>query len=378
MGHTSLIEHFSIIRDYRQSGKVDHKITDIILLVVCAVICGAEGWEDISDFGKDRLDWLKRYGDFDNGIPSDDTIARVMGRLSPRKVQECFSAWMASCHEQTDGQIIAIDGKTVRGSYNKSKRKGAIHMVSAFCVENSVVLAQRQTSEKSNEITAIPELLDLLEVKGCLLTIDAMGCQREIAEKIVSKGADYLLAVKGNQPKLAKTFEKHFPISKFNDFEEYSFTTSEKNHGREETRVYIVKEIFDEFVDQSFEWKGMKTVGVSVNFRSQVGVPPKEEDITVRYFISSANLTPKRFSEAVRRHWHIENQLHWTLDVAFNEDACRVRRESAGENLAAIRHIALNYLKSETSFKAGIKRKQKKAARNDEYLSEVLATPQVS
>tara|TARA_R110001599_G_scaffold253132_3_gene453360 strand:+ start:133 stop:1269 length:1137 start_codon:yes stop_codon:yes gene_type:complete len=378
MGHTSLIEHFSIIRDYRQSGKVDHKLTDIILLVVCGVISGAEGWEDITDFGKDRLDWLKQYGDFDNGIPSDDTIARVMGRLSPRKVQACFSAWMESCHARTEGQIIAIDGKTLRRSYDKSKRKGAIHMVSAFCVENSLVLAQRQTSEKSNEITAIPELLDLLEVKGCLLTIDAMGCQREIAEKIVSKGADYLLAVKGNQPRLAKAFEKYFPISKLNDFDEYSFSTAEKSHGRDETRIYIVKEIFDDFVDHSFEWKGMKSVGVCIGFRSKTGVPPNAEDVMIRYFISSAKLSPKRFSEAVRWHWHIENKLHWTLDVAFQEDACRVRRESAGENLAAIRHIALNFLKSENTFKAGIKRKQKKAARNDDYLSEVLAVPQFS
>ena len=375
----SLIDHISIIRDPRQSWKIDHSLTDILLLVVCAVICGAEGWEDISDFGKDRLDWLKQYGDFENGIPSDDTIARVMGRLNPKQVQRFFALWMASCHEKTDGQVIAIDGKTLRKSYDKGKRKGAIHMVSAFCVENSLVLAQRKTDEKSNEITAIPELLDMLELKGCLITIDAMGCQREIAKKIVQNDGDYLLAVKGNQPRLAHTFDSHFPLHKINEYgEKSSYSTKETSHGREETRLYVVKEIFDDFVDFSSEWPGLKSVGFSVSFRSEKGVIPNIEDMVIRYFISSAVLTPEKFAQAVRRHWHIENKLHWSLDVAFREDDCRIRRESAAENFAAIRHIALNLLNGEKTFKAGKKRKQNKAARSDSYLSEVLAAQGLS
>ncbi len=374
----SLIEHFSIIRDPRQPWKIDHKLTDIVLLVVCAVICGAEGWEEISDFGKDRLAWLKQYGEFKNGVPSDDTIARVMGRLSGKQVQKCFASWMESCHIKTDGDIIAIDGKTLRGSYDKGKQKGAIHMVSAFCVENSVVLAQCKTDEKSNEITAIPELLEMLDLKGCLVTIDAMGCQREIAKKIVQNEGDYLLAVKGNQPRLANAFDRLFPLSKINDFEGFSFCTKEKSHGRDETRLYVVKEIFDDFVDFSFEWTGMKSVGFCVSFRSDAGVAPNIEDMVIRYYISSAILTPEKFAQAVRRHWCIENTLHWSLDVAFREDACRIRRESASENLAAIRHIAMNALNGEKTFKAGVKRKQKRAARSDAYLTEVLAAQGIS
>lgn len=214
-----LLEHISVIRDPRQSWKVEHSLSDIIFLMVSAVIAGAEGWEDIEDFGEDNLDWLRQYGDFANGVPVHDTIARVINLISSKQLQRCFASWMKDCHEATEGEVVAIDGKTLRGTYNKDKRCGAIHMVSAFSAANQTVLGQVKTADKSNEIKAIPELLELLSIRGCLVTIDAMGCQRDIAEKIVQKEVDYLLAVKGNQKRLEKAISQLFNSSMINNFD---------------------------------------------------------------------------------------------------------------------------------------------------------------
>ncbi len=219
MNAFNLMENLSIIYDPRQSGKVEHKLSDILLLTICAVIAGAEGWEEIENFGLERLDWLKQYGEFNNGIPSHDTIAQVISIIDPKQFQHSFIEWMKACHKITDGEVFAIDGKCARGSYHKGKNKGAIHMASAFSAANEVVLGQIETDDKSNEITAISELLNLLELKGCLVTLDAMGCQRDIAQKIVDKGADYLLAVKGNQGKLHEAFKNHFSMEKINKWE---------------------------------------------------------------------------------------------------------------------------------------------------------------
>ena len=260
----------------------------------------AEGWEDIADFGEDRLDWLRNYGDFEHGAPSDDTIARAVSIVNPKKFQQCFIDWMKACHEVTDGEVIAIDGKTVRGSYDKSKRRGAIHMVSAFASANSVVVGQVKTEEKSNEIRAIPELLELLDIRGCLITIDAMGCQREIAKKVVDKEADYLLAVKGNQGKLHEAFQKHFTVMSVQNWSGDCYQTREKNHGRDETRFYIVSDLFDEFVNISFDWPGMKSVGVALAIREVEGRKLALEDITLRYYISSAELTAEKLAQATR------------------------------------------------------------------------------
>ncbi len=199
MNAFDLMNRLSVIYDARQQWKVDHKLADILLLTICAVIAGCEGWEEIEDFGNERLQWLKKYGEFEYGIPSHHTISRVVAAINPKQFQKCFIEWMQACHQTTNGEIIAIDGKTARGSYDKGKDKGAIHMVSAFATANELVLGQIKINDKSNEITAIPELLDLLEIRGCLITIDAMGCQRDIAKKIVDKGADYLLAVKATR-----------------------------------------------------------------------------------------------------------------------------------------------------------------------------------
>ena len=371
------MEHFSVLTDYRQQSKVDHLLSDILLLTICAIIAGAEGWEDIEDFGNDRLDWLKTVGDFKNGIPSDDTIARTVSLIDPKEFQQCFIKWMADCHEVTDGKVVAIDGKTVRRSFDKTKRRGAIHMVSAFCTANSVVLGQLKVDEKSNEITAIPELLDLLQIRGCLVTIDAMGCQRHIAKKIIDKKANYLLAVKGNQGKLLKSFEEHFPVKKLQNWQGDQYITREKSHGRIENRLYVVSDLFDEFVNRSFDWKGMKTLGVAMTFREFKGETPDLSDVCIRYYISSAKLTAKRLAEATREHWHIENKLHWKLDVAMREDDCRIRRGNTAQLLSGFRHIAINLL-SKVEFRGGLRKKQRKALSSSSFISKALSVENFS
>ena len=225
-----LMNQLTVLQDARQPWKVLHKLTDILILTICAVIAGCEGWEEIEDFGNERLDWLKKYGEFKRGIPSHHTIARTVAVINPKKFQACFIKWMKACHQISNGEIIAIDGKTVRRSYDKGKDKGAIHMVSAFATTNQLVLGQIKVNEKSNEITAIPELIELLEIHGCLITIDAMGCQRDIAKKIIDNGGDYLLAVKANQGKLHEAFEHLFSVEKINEWKGDLFRTEETSY----------------------------------------------------------------------------------------------------------------------------------------------------
>ena len=222
-------------------------------MTIFAVISGAESWEDIEDFGETHLDFLKQYGDFENGIPVHDTIARVVSCISPAKFHECFINWMRDCHSSDDKDVIAIDGKTLRHSYDKSRRRGAIHVISAFSTMHSLVIGQIRTDEKSNEITAIPELLNMLDIKGKIITTDAMGCQKDIAEKIQKQGGDYLFAVKGNQGRLNTAFEEKFPLKELNNPEHDSYAISEKSHGREETRLHIVCDVPDELIDFTFE-----------------------------------------------------------------------------------------------------------------------------
>ncbi|HBB2498704.1 TPA: ISAs1 family transposase, partial [Escherichia coli] len=292
---------------------------------------------------------------------------------SPAKFHECFINWMRDCHSSNDKDVIAIDGKTLRHSYDKSRRKGAIHVISAFSTMHSLVIGQIRTDEKSNEITAIPELLNMLDIKGKIITTDAMGCQKDIAEKIQKQGGDYLFAVKGNQGRLNKAFEEKFPLKELNNPEHDSYAISEKSHGREETRLYIVCEVPDELIDFTFEWKGLKKLCVAVSFRSIIAEQKKEPEMTVRYYISSADLTAEKFATAIRNHWHVENKLHWRLDVVMNEDDCKIRRGNAAELFSGIRHIAINILTNDKVFKAGLRRKMRKAAMDRNYLASVLA-----
>lgn len=369
MSKITLINQLSIIRDPRQPRKVHHNLVDILFLAITAVISGCEGWEEIQDFGNDKLDWLRKYLPFSGGIPTDDTISRVFQLIDPKEFQKCFATWMKSCCEMSHGDVIAIDGKTLRGSFNKKDKSDTIHMVSAFAAANSVVLGQVKTDAKSNEITAIPKLLDLLDVRGCLVTIDAMGCQTKIAKKIVDKGGDYLLPVKGNQERLQTALDGIFSIGRLELPETEAYTTKEKGHGREDSRMCMIADA-DEIGDLVFEWPGLKTLGYVVSFRTEKDM---QTTVAVKFYISSAKLDAKSLLEASRAHWAVENNLHWQLDISMNEDSCRIRQQNSTENLATVRHTSLNLLKNEKSFDGGIKRKHKQANRSDSYRELVVS-----
>ena len=367
-----LFKNLDKIEDFRQPGKVIHQLSDILILSIAATVSGAESWEEIADFGRNKLDWLKQFSRFDAGVPSPDTIARVMQRIDPVQFRIFFASWMKRCHRLTRGEVVAIDGKTLRRSFDKGDHNTAIHMISAFATANGVVLGQVKTDEKSNEITAIPELLNLLNIKGCLVTLDAMGCQKKIAQAILDKKADYLFQVKGNHQSLLRAFQAEYNFKTLQDETSRTVHTDDENHDRIETRHYHVvpienNESFASFID---EWPGIKTL--CIEFTTRRGKHESAVDeITVRYFISSAQLSAARFAKASRKHWHIENKLHWVLDVAMNEDDCRIRAGHSAEIIASIRHIALNLLRG-SSFKGGIRRKQRQAHIDDDYRSEVL------
>ncbi|MGK2231537.1 ISAs1 family transposase [Colwellia polaris] len=363
-------EHFSTIPDARQQSKVEHKLHDILLTLVVSVICGADGWEAIEEVAHHKVILLKKYGSFENGIPVHDTIARVTSAIAPDKLQQCFISWMKAAHIATKGEVIAIDGKTVRGSYDKKSKKNAIHMVSAFAANNGVVLGQIKIAEKSNEITAIPQLLDLLDIKDSIVTIDAIGRQRAIATKIKEKEADYVIAVKGNQGHLHQSIKDFFEIFHEKEFSKVSHQYHEEidsGHGRVESRKYWISETLS-IKDLTLKWSGLISIGMAESERHINGKTRKE----VRDFICSIKANAKIFAQAVRKHWSIENQLHWVLDISFNEDLSRVRRGNVAENMSVLRHLVLNLLREETSFKKGLKAKRFKAALDTDYADKVL------
>ncbi len=358
-------EFFSDLHDPRQSAKISYPLFDILFLTVCAVIGGCEGWEDIEDFGQAHSRWFQDKGLFPNGLPVHDTIARVISSLAPEQFQACFLKWMQAVNSRAKGELIAIDGKVLRSSYNTNDRQSTIHMVSAFASANGMVLGQVKTDAKSNEITAIPELLALLDVTGCLISIDAMGCQTEIATQIVDKGGDYLLAVKGNQETLHRAVREALaPLAREGSHQ----ATIEQSRGRTELREYHVMPAGDT-VKQFPTWKGLNTLGVAIGYRRD---SKGRESLEYRYYISSAVLTEEQFAKAVRGHWGIENQLHWVLDVTMNEDACPIYRGEAAQILATMRHMALNMLRAEKGKSASIRRKQKIAAMNSDYLEQII------
>ncbi len=358
-------EFFSDLHDPRQSAKIAYPLFDILFLTVCAVIGGCEGWEDIEDFGQAHSRWFQDKGLFPNGLPVHDTIARVISSLDPEQFQLCFLKWMQAVNSSAKGQLIAIDGKVLRSSYNRDDRQSTIHMVSAFASANGMVLGQVKTDTKSNEITAIPELLALLDMTGCLISIDAMGCQTDIAAQIVDHGGDYLLAVKGNQETLHRAVrEAMAPLAREGSHQ----ATIEQSRGRTELREYHVMPA-GEMVKQFPTWKGLNTLGVAIGYRRD---SKGNESLEYRYYISSAALTEEQFAKAVRGHWGIENQLHWVLDVTMIEDACPIYRGDAAQILATVRHMALNMLRAEKGKTASIRRKQKIAAMNSDYLEQVI------
>ncbi len=346
-----------------------HPLINITFIAVCAVLSGANSFAAIHEFGTDRRQWFARYLDLTNGIPSDDTFGRVLARLDPGAFEKCLLSWMQAVQESTDHRLVAIDGKTLRGSYDRRDGKAAIHMVSAWASENKLSLGQVVVAEKANEITAIPEWLRLLDISGALVTIDAMGCQREIAAQIRDGGGDYALAVKPNQPTLYEQAEGAISAALEQDaaaLDEHQ--TIEKGHGRRETRTYVIIPT-PATVDPDGVWRDLNAVGMAITESVDAQGRCRLE---ARYYILSVLLPAKEFAQAVRGHWGIENNLHWQLDVSFREDACRVRTDHAPANLSVIRRFALGLLKRETSCPRGVETKRLKCAANDEYREKVL------
>jgi predicted transposase YbfD/YdcC len=367
----SLSRYISIIADPRVDRTRDHSLHDILLISILAMICGAETFVDFEDFGQAKETWLRTFLKLPNGIPSHDTFGRVFALLDPREFAECFSEWTQSLRRSFAQEIVAIDGKTVRRSHDRRRGKGAIHMVSAWASENGLVLGQIKTAEKSNEITAIPALLRALELGGCIVTIDAMGAQKNIAKEIQEADAQYVLALKGNHERVQEEVKEFFEDARargFKDTPHDFFETLEKDHGRLETRSYWISGKIDWFADRSL-WTGLRSFGMVESIREIQGISTSE----IRLFLCSIQADAKEFARAVRGHWGIENKLHWSLDVAFGEDQCRVRVGYAAENLARLRHIALNILKTDTTKKRGIKGKQKNAGWDHAYLSHLLS-----
>ncbi|MBK1733650.1 ISAs1 family transposase [Thiococcus pfennigii] len=366
----SLIKHFSHLEDPRDGTKARHKLLDMIAIAVAAVICGADDWVSIAGFARAKEAWLRQFLELPNGIPSHDTFGRVFSLLAPQAFEECFRAWVNTVRQSIPEEVVAIDGKSVRRSHNRGAGLGPLHMVSAWAVANRVVLGQVATEAKSNEITAIPRLLELLVLKGCIVTIDAMGCQTKIAEQIIAAGGDYVLALKGNQGTLAEEVEEAFIDADAKDYaglDAQVFETSERNHGRIETRRYYTLGHLDGLSRRAL-WKGLNMIGMVESQREVDGKTSTE----YRFYIGSIGTDAERFARAVRGHWGIENDLHWSLDVAFREDDSRLRNPQARENFAVLRHIALTRLKNDTREKMGIKNKRLKAGWDDKYLSELL------
>lgn len=366
--------HFSGVEDPRRGYLNDHPLINIITIALCAIIAGAEGWVDVENFGKQKQKWLGQFLDLKNGIPSHDTFGRVFARLDPEAFRESFLSWVKAIFEVTNGQVIAIDGKQLRRSHDKRLGKKAITMVSAWATANHLVLGQVKVKTKSNEITAIPALLDILDLTGCIVTIDAIGCQREIAQQIINQGGDYLLSVKENQKQLYEDIKLFFKLAQQNNFAKVTHTThrtADNNHGRLEIRRCwaISGEESLAFLRADGLWPRLQSL---VMIESERHLEKKVSRQT-SYFITSLPNDARLILAAKRSHWGIENGLHWILDVAFREDDSRVRQGNADQNLAVLRHMALNLLKQEKSAKGGIKAKRLQAAWNEDYLVKVLS-----
>lgn len=366
----SLFDSLGQVADPRRERTKRHQLVDILIIAVCATICAAETWEEIAEFGRAKQSWFKQFLALPNGIPSHDTFRRVFLLINPQKFQEAFLVWVRSVAQMSAGEVVSIDGKQARGARTADGKEG-LRMVSAWASEQRLVLGQLKTAEKSNEITAIPLLLELLELKGCIVTIDAMGCQREIAAQIIKQEADYVLSLKGNQCTLHEEVTEYFAWAAETDFKESEYdycATLEKDHGRIERRRCWITEDTGWFTEKA-EWAGLRSFIMVEAKREVLGQAATRER---RYFISSLPADAKRALRAVRGHWQVENSLHWVLDVAFREDECRTRTGHAPENLATLRHMAVNLLKQERSCKLGVKSKRLKAGWDENYMLKVL------
>ena len=360
------LSSFSSLTDPRIDRTKIYPLESIIFLTIAAVVAGAETFVDIEEFGILKLDWLKKYVSCpDDRIPSHDTIGDFYSRIDSQEFENCFVDWISQVCGISNGELISIDGKRLRGSYDRYDNKAAIHMVSAWASSNEVVLGQVKVNEKSNEITAIPVLLDVLEIKGAIVSIDAMGCQTKIAEKIIEEKADYILALKGNQGALKEQVESYFNAAPIYSEDEYTI----KDHGRIESRKCSV--ITDlELIEETQHWKGIKAVVRIESKRTQVLTSKKTTEN--RYYITSLDKNANELNQLIRGHWGIENKLHWVLDVVFNEDLSRVRKNNAPENFSIIRRIALNLIKLDKTPKVSQRNKRNRAAWSDKFLEQIL------
>ena len=365
-------EYFAEVSDPRVDRTKLHLLMDILVIAICAVICGADTWVELEAYGRAKEQWLRGFLRLPHGIPSHDTFARVLARLKPEELQQGFLRWMQAVSEVTQGEVVAIDGKTLRRSFDRATGKGAIHVVSAWASANRVVLGQQKVDEKSNEITAIPALLRLLDLKGCIVTIDAMGCQKAIARTIVEQEADYVLTLKANHGRLYEEVQRFFARAQqrqFVDVPHQYYHTLDGQHGRVEERRYWVVSALSGF-SETQDWLGLQSLGMVERQRTGAG----KTTVEVHYYLTSLAGSGQQFGEAVRTHWSVENGLHWVLDVAFQEDQSRLRRDHAAENFAVLRHLALSLLRQELTCSNGIKVKRLKAAWDDQYLTRVLFT----
>jgi predicted transposase YbfD/YdcC len=375
MAH-SIQEHFADLPDPRRAQGRRHRLSDMIVIAVCAVVCAADSWSDVVDFGNAKLKWFGTFLDLPHGVPCQDTFERVFARLDPDAFERCFMNWTEALAGTSRGKLVAIDGKRIRRSFEHAwDHSTATHLVSAFVHENATVLGQLSVDCKENEIVAIPKLLELLDLHGATVTIDAMGCQAEIAGKIVGNGGDYVLAVKDNQPTLHDALRRNLGemiLEKFKGVRHGFVETVDGDHGRVETRRVWVADQLDDWLkaEQRQRWAGLKSVAVVEATRE---VPLKPTSVERRYFISSLTGTDAgRMARIIRGHWSVENQLHWVLDVSFAEDQSRQRKDHGAENFSRLRRIALNLLRRETTKKRGIKGKRLNAAWDHDYLLKLL------
>jgi predicted transposase YbfD/YdcC len=379
LAKSSLVFHLSQVPDPRLDRRKEHDLTEILVVAVCTLLCAGETFNDMEDFGKAKYDWFKTFLSLPNGIPSHDTFNRVFAALDPKQFLDCFLRWTQSLRQAVAQEIVALDGKALRRALNQNQ--SVKYIVSAWAESNGLVLGQWKVADKSNEITAVPELLRVLELSGCIVTIDAMGCQKKIAREIVEADADYVLALKGNQETVHQEVKSFLDAS----LEEQqaarpvgaklspaaaalaSVQTVEKDHGRLETRRYYQSDQLDWFADRA-KWEGLKSVGMVESIREVAGKTTVER----RYYLTSLPLGVQTFARAVRSHWGVENKVHWIMDVCFGEDQSRARTGYAAENLATLRRLALNLLKSEKTKKRGIRGKQLNASWDHAYLLRLL------
>src|SRR5499427_3165002 len=375
MVNASIVEHFQTLQDPRMERTKKHPLLDILVIAVCTLLTGGEGFQDMELFGKSKRAWLQTFLALPHGIPSHDTFGRVFARLNPQRFQACFLSWTQAVAQLMQGALVSLDGKTVKASFDRATAASPLHMLSAWCSEQGgLVVGQIKTEQKSNEITAIPELLHLLAIKGCIVTIDAMGCQTQIAAQILEQGGDYLLALKNNHKKTYQAITQHFhrhiehnlPWRDADNF----FDAFDNTHGRRvRRRVWTMTDVAS--LPALEKWPGLQAVIAVETIRMAHKQAPVTSDY--RFSITSLVRSADVLAGMIRQHWDIENKLHWSLDVTFNEDRCRIRKDHAPANIAVVRHIALNLLRQEHTHQRSLRQQRLLCSLDEHYLLTVLS-----